>query len=154
MQNIVNFSEIQRFIARVWEGQRCMVQPFSFNFEFGDVNVGAETSATLKINSNADFLITDYAISDDTLQGQFGMNNCLLQIVDNGSLEQFWPEPIYVSSVCRVYGQYPRDMAVPRRVGGNSSLTATFNCGSNVIGTLLDLQLTLNGVLVFPYSGR
>lgn len=149
MQNIVSFREVEAYIARVWQGQRCAVKPYFINFEFSDVAPGASADATQKINSNADFLLCDIRAKDSGA----GAQNARLQIVDNGSLERFFAEAVSLASVATFANYGYADMSIPRRIAGNSSITATYTADANNLANSF-LQLTFAGVLVLPYSGR
>lgn len=142
MRNIVDFTEIESYVARVWQGQRCILKPFFFNADFvGFVGAGAENQ-TIKINSNADFLITEMRASGANSVQSYG--GCNLQITDGATLEQFFSAPVSMPDVCTIQGKYKQSMAIPRRVAGNSLLTIAAT-GTDVAA----FQLSLVGVLVF-----
>ena len=146
MRNIVDFTEIEAYVARVWQGQRCILKPFFFNADFvGFAASGSETQ-TIKINSNADFLLTELRIS--ALDNMIFLQGLSLQITDGATLEQFFASPTPAASVCTTHGAYHQGLSVPRRIAGNSLLTVN---ASEVDGaSAIDgFQLSLVGVLVF-----
>lgn len=145
MLNTVSFLDLESWIARVYQGQRVLIKPWFLNSSLSVAN-GSEQTVTLKVNSNADFVITDLrATSDSTLKG------AMLQIVDNGSLERFFANPVDFYSVFNSCGSsaYCSGWNNYRRVNGNSSLNVTV---SNNIGSSFDVDFSLVGVLVYPYS--
>lgn len=146
MRNIVDFTEIEAYVARIWQGQRCILKPFFFNADFAGFAASGLETQTIKINSNADFLIVENRVAGANATQSYA--NCSLQITDGATLEQFFSAPVPLPDVCTVQGKYKQSMAVPRRVAGNSLLTiaASENTGASAVAAF---QLSLVGVLVF-----
>lgn len=146
MRNIVDFTEIETYVARVWQGQRCILKPFFFNANFSGFAASGSETQTIKINSNADFLIVEMRVSPRDTTQSFG--NCNLQITDGATLEQFFSAPTPIVDVCTIFGAFKQSMAIPRRVAGNSLLTINASDFSGSSG-VDPFQLSLVGVLVF-----
>lgn len=140
MRNIVDFTEIEAYVARVWQGQRCILKPYFFNALFSpSIQAGGSATQTIKINSNADFLLTELrAVSASSLS---------IQITDGATLEQFYSSPVPVTSVATRDGNVKQSMSVPRRIAGNSLLTIELADIGNVES--ISPQISLVGVLVF-----
>lgn len=139
MRNIVDFTEIEAYVARVWQGQRCILKPYFFNATFENIQADSSATQTIKINSNADFLLTELrAVTASSLS---------IQITDGATLEQFYSSPVPVSSVATLDGYVKQSMSVPRRIAGNSLLTIELADISNVQS--ISPQISLVGVLVF-----
>ena len=146
MRNIVDFTEIEAYVARIWQGQRCILKPFFFNANFAGFTASEQETQTIKINSNADFLIVEMRASSNSVLDLF--RNCSLQITDGATLEQFFSAPTPLVDVCTVDGAFKQSMAIPRRVAGNSLLTINATDFSESSG-VSPFQLSLVGVLVF-----
>lgn len=150
MLNPVSFIDLESWIARVYQGQRVLIKPWFLNSSF-NVADGAEETKTIKVNSNADFIITGLRAVSPSASAP----GKKLQIVDNGSLERFFAKPVdffsvfnscyYVSgNTCGTWNNY-------RRVSGNSSLNVTLT-NSDPFGVTFNAAFSLVGVLVYPYS--
>ena len=149
MLNSASFTDLENWIARVYQGQRVLIKPWFLN---GDLLIPAssEGTTTIKVNSNADFVLTD-------LRAQGTANSMLadttVQIVDNGSLERFFANPI---PFCSAFGQNAganvnlSTWLNYRRVNGNSSVNVTVRNGDG--GADCSIDFALVGVLVYPYS--
>ena len=146
MRNIVDFTELEAYVSRVWQGQRCILKPYFFNADFAGFLASGSETQTIKINSNADFLIVEMRASAKNETQIYA--NCNLQITDGATLEQFFSAPVPMVDVCTLIGSFKQGMAIPRRVAGNSLLSIT---ASDFTGTENTdaFQLSLVGVLVF-----
>lgn len=144
MHNVASFIDLEAWIARVWQGQRVLIKPWFITFDFGTVNNGASRSVTQKVNSNADFVLVDYRTS-----AVGNPANVQIQLVDNGSLEQFFAEQVDLDTISKINNDGFNSVSTYRRIAGNSSVTATLynNSGGN-----LPIAVTMSGVLVYPYS--
>lgn len=140
MRNIVDFTEIEAYVARVWQGQRCVLKPYFFNATFPTIDANSSATKTIKINSNADFLLTE-------LRATRG-NSLSIQITDGATLEQFYSEPVPLPDVATLNGVFKQSMSVPRRIAGNSLLTIEL---SDMYGNTSSVapQISFVGVLVF-----
>lgn len=145
MHNVVDFTEIEAYVARVWQGQRCILKPYFFNANFPALTAGVTETSTIKINSNADFLITEFRLAYNHNDGLPGVN--ALQIVDGATLEQFFSAPVALSLIATQNNIYRQSMSIPRRVAGNSLLTLTLQ--ERQAAAFGACQLSLVGVLVF-----
>lgn len=146
MRNIVDFTEIEAYVARVWQGQRCILKPYFFNADFAGFNQLESETQTIKINSNADFLIVEMRATTDSVDNLFA--NCSIQITDGATLEQFYSSKVPMYDVATIAGRSHQSMSVPRRVAGNSLLTITVSETDNV-APVEGFQISLVGVLVF-----
>lgn len=146
MHNVVDFTEIEAYVSRVWAGQRCILKPYFFNADFPALTANAEETATIKTNSNADFLLTEFRFGYDEVAALTPELNTL-QIVDGATLEQFFAAPVPIWSIAKLNNQTIQSLSVPRRIAGNSLLTLTIKEMNNT--TFPASQLSLVGVLVF-----
>lgn len=144
MQNIASFTDLEAWIARVWQGQRVLIKPWFVVFEFGSISNGASADVTQKINSNADFVLVDYRLSIDAPS-----NELKIQFVDNGSLERFFADSVPFPSIGKTNAFGFQSVSTYRRIAGNSSITASIE---NNTGGARTPIVTMAGVLVYPYS--
>ena len=155
MFNIASFVDLENWIARVWQGQRVLIKPWAIDFSFGNIASGTTGSVTQKINSNADFVLSDYRFSyGEGGGGDFA--EVLLQIVDNGSLERFFADEVpLIIPAKNMSDPFVSSTTTPstfRRIAGNSSVTATLRHPAGGTVTANDVHLLMIGVLVFTYS--
>lgn len=146
------FLQLQTLIAEIYQGRRVDIRPFAYVFDFPTIPVGTEAVATNKIIGNADFLVCSMAAS--STGGFTAAPGCLLQILDNGTQENFFDSPVPIDQVAMIKtGELTnsyRGLSYPRKVAGNSLLTATIAVQAN--GTELTTpQLYLDGVSVYVY---
>lgn len=148
MLNVVNFSQIEAVIAATYQGKRLTIKPFWVGFNFQNAIAGGATGTVQqKIVSNADFWVMAYDAAGDVTGSRF------LQIIDGGTNEQFFADPVALNTVCTITGATGtamKDVPFPRRVAGNSLLSATIT--NEEAGAVNSARLTLGGVLVFVYS--
>lgn len=148
MLNTVSFVDLESWIARVYQGKRVLIKPWFINTEYS-LATNTEATNTVKVNSNADFVITD---ARAITTGTFVPPELKVQIVDNGSLERFFSDKVPLLSVFsnNTKNGAPGCWQNYRRVNGNSSLNITLD---NRSANTLRVFLSLVGVLVYPYSG-
>lgn len=148
MLSAYNFLQLQSLIAEMYRGRRVDVRPFGYVFDFDIIADGTEGVSTNKIIGNADFIVCSMSASNqDGLSDGSGRT---LQIIDSGSEERFFDTPAPLLLVCS--GPYnERGLSYPRRVAGNSLLTATIAVPATT-GAMPVTQLYLNGVNVYVYS--
>jgi len=151
MIGIYEFQQLQSLLADIYAGRRIDVRPFGYVFDFDTVTNTNSVSAVQKIIGNADFIVCScgFAARDPVvLPGVSSM-----QIEDSGSQERFFnqPTPIvqFATSANDYYVEAVRGLTFPRRVAGNSTLTATLTAA---VATLTNPQLYLDGVHVFVYG--
>lgn len=151
MRQSFDFLEIDRYIAEMYAGKRVSVEQYAYVFDFGAAGIGATaTTSTIKTNSNVDFLWISSAVpAGNSASG----NNLLMQIQDQGSGQYFFadftPATDFASEPNAAFTD--NGNAVPRKIGGASTLTASA-VDPTGIGGAADVQLILFGVHVYVYD--
>lgn len=143
MLNVSSFTDVEALIASTYAGRRVTVKPFWLEFAFGAIASTATGTVQQKVISNADFWCMSYDAADDVTGQRF------LQIIDGGTNEQFFAQPVALNTVCTI-GGVVKSSTFPRRVAGNSLLSASVQNGE--AAAVSSIRLTLGGVLVFVYS--
>lgn len=146
-----SFTEVEKIAADIYGGRRLRLKPFSVVFEFPAMVASTPYQVMQKIPSNADFLAFEYRWASYDSDANGLLESTLLQIEDSGSNERFFDTPCPIVSCCNLSGTNPSDLGYPRRVAGNSTLTATVTTGLIVFPNFS--QLVLNGVLVYDLDG-
>lgn len=147
MQNIVSFTDVENYIARVYAGKRCAVKPYFIGFDFGDVAVSTVATVQQKIPSNADFVVSRMSFS---IQNYNSSLNPYIQFIDGGTNEQFYSSSVPVYSVCDSVFNGLQDQSTYRRLAGNSLISGTLT--NDDAGALTNAIITMAGVLVYVYS--
>ena len=149
MFGIYEFQQLQSLLADIYAGRRIDVRPFGYVFDFGTTANGNSSVAVQKIIGNADFIVCSMAFATAALLEPIGTST--IQIEDSGSQERFFNAPTPISFFAsQSYDVIARGVTFPRRVAGNSTLTATLTVGSTA--ALTTPQLYLDGVHVFVYG--
>jgi len=145
---IYEFQQLQSLLSDIYGGRRIDVRPFGYAFDFDTLVSPNSAIATQKIIGNADFIVCSCAFAT---AGVEDIGTSTLMIEDSGSQEKFFNQavPIDQFATC-VAASQARGLTFPRRVAGNSTLTATLTAASGV--TLTIPQLYLDGVHVFVYG--
>jgi hypothetical protein len=148
MDNQIAFTDIEAIVAQMYAGQRCALKPYFYAVDFVAFTSGSSQTGTLKLNANTDFLLTE--LRWGTTQVAEDTNEATIQIVDSGSNERFFDNPVLLGGICTT-GNKPRALAVPRRISGNATLTIAI---TNGVGsdTMPAGQLVFCGVNVYVYS--
>lgn len=148
MFGMYEFQQLQSLLADIYAGRRIDVRPFGYVFDFDTITAADIAVATQKIIGNADFIVCSAAFSTRDHSESVGVS--LMQIEDSGSQERFFNQatPIFQFATASP-DQSPRGLTFPRRVAGNSTLTATLTAA---VPTLTSAQLYLDGVHVFVYG--
>ncbi len=141
-----DFQHLQVLLSDIYADRRIDVRPFGYVFDFASLNSTEIGVATQKIIGNADFVVCSVAFG--TLATESPLSSTI-QIEDSGSQEKFFNQstPIFNFASCSNNGAW-RGLTFPRRVAGNSTLTATLTAAA----TLTSPQLYLDGVHVFVYG--
>lgn len=151
MRQSFDFLEIDRYIAEMYAGKRVSVEQYAYVFDFGSSEIGATVvTSTIKTNSNVDFLW----ISSATPAGNgSSAGNLLVQIQDQGSGQYFFADYTPASDFASEQNTAFTDNgnAVPRKIGGASTLTASAYDPSGIAG-VANVQLILFGVHVYVYD--
>lgn len=146
MFGIYEFQQLQSLLADIYAGRRIDVRPFGYVFDFDTVADNGTVVATQKIIGNADFIVCSMSLG--TRAETFIGNSTILQIEDSGSQERFFNQATPVNIFASTGSEQARGITFPRRVAGNSTLTATLT----VSEPLTNPQLYLDGVHVFVYG--
>jgi hypothetical protein len=145
-----DFLQLQNLLALEYQGRRLDIRPFQYVFDFAAVADGTSAVATAKIVGNADFWVC--GIAANSLSEAQSVLNASLQIEDSGSQERFFDEPSLIGQVAysddTVTACLARGVPYPRKVAGNSTLTATLAGRSAITSP----QVMLDGVHVYVYG--
>lgn len=145
MFGVYEFQHLQSLLSDIYRGRRIDVRPFGYVFDFATVADNGIVVATQKIIGNADFIACSASFSAvETFVG-FATT---MQIEDSGSQERFFNQPVAIGMFASSGSDQQRGITYPRRVAGNSTLTATLTASE----ALTTPQLYLDGVHVFVYG--
>jgi hypothetical protein len=150
MFGIYSFQDLQSLLSDIYGGRRIDVRPFGYTFDFSAVVDNGIAVATQKIIGNADFIVCSASFSVRNSAENVG--DSTMQIEDSGSQERFFNQSTPIQQFATTMNGAgvlaARGLTFPRRVAGNSTLTATLTAG----GTITNPQLYLDGVHVYVYG--
>lgn len=147
MRNTQIFSELDLFIADLYQGRRCQVRPYAYPVSIAALAIGGTIATyTQKINGNADFILVDMCYTMNNI------SDVLMQITDSASQETLFNTPTPINTIARQYQtQFDTSIGGLRRLAANSNQVITLQ--NNNQATALDAGvLMLCGVQVFPMS--
>lgn len=158
MQLSYSFLEIQRVVARLWPAVQTTLEPFVHPIPLNGLTNLQSVTTAYKILSNCDFLLTNIAVSSliaPSFVTSEVSQQAILQIVDSGSQEKFFWNPVPIINVADVDGYGVSNLlAHPRRIAGNSTLTVTLENPALPDEEVANYEVALHGVNVYAYSGN
>lgn len=151
-----NWSELEAFISRFYEGRKVLITPYAYPLQFTAVTQNATQTLTINIAANADFVMIGLrhrmwlAAAGQTVSTKNTPIGRLL-LIDSGSNEQFTQAPVQLDNYSQNDAKVV-DLPYPRVISGRTTLTAQYTNNSPAAESQ-NVEVMLNGVQVRAYSG-
>jgi hypothetical protein len=150
-----NWSELEAFISRFYEGRKVLITPYVYPVFFAGVTQNATQTQTINIVANADFVLIGVrhrawlAAAGQTVSTKSAPIGRLL-LIDSGSNEQYTQAPVQLDNYSTNDSKI-LDLPYPRVIAGRTTLTAQYNNNSPAAETQ-NVEVALTGVQVRAYS--
>ena len=150
-----NWSELEAFISRFYEGRRVLITPFAYTAFFAGVAQNITQTQVINIAANADFVMLGMrhrgwlAAAGQTVSTKSAPIGRIL-LIDSGSNEQFTNNPVQLDNYSTNDGKI-LDLPYPRVISGRTTITAQYTNNSPAAETQ-NVEVMLSGVQVRAYS--
>lgn len=150
-----NWSELEAFISRFYEGRRLLITPYGYPVSFAAVAQNATQTQTINIAANADFVFLGLrhrmwlAAAGQTVSSKNTPIGRLL-LIDSGSNEQFTQAPVQLDNYSTNDAKVV-ELPYPRVLSGRTTVTAQYTNNSPAAESQ-NIEVFLYGVQVRAYS--
>lgn len=150
-----NWSELEAFISRFYEGRRVLITPYGYSATFAAVTQNATQTQNINIAANADFIFIGMrhrmwlAAAGQTVSTKNTPIGRVL-LIDSGSNEQFTQQPVQLDNFSTNDAKV-LELPYPRILAGRTTLTVQYTNNSPAAESQ-NVEIFLNGVQVRAYS--
>lgn len=150
-----NWSELEAFISRFYEGRRVLITPYGYSATFAAVTQNATQTQNINIAANADFIFIGMrhrmwlAAAGQTVSTKNAPIGRVL-LIDSGSNEQFTQQPVQLDNFSTNDAKV-LELPYPRILAGRTTLTVQYTNNSPAAESQ-NVEIFLNGVQVRAYS--
>lgn len=150
-----NWSELEAFISRFYEGRRVLITPYGYSATFAAVTQNTTQTQNINIAANADFIFIGVrhrmwlAAAGQTVSTKNTPIGRLL-LIDSGSNEQFTQQPVQLDNYSTNDAKVV-ELSYPRILAGRTTLTVQYTNNSPAAESQ-NIEIFLNGVQVRAYS--
>lgn len=150
-----NWSEIEAFVSRFYEGRRVLITPYGYSATFTAVTQNATQTQNINIAANADFILIGLrhrmwlAAAGQTVSTKNTPIGRVL-LIDSGSNEQFTQQPTQLDNYSTNDAKIV-ELPYPRILAGRTTLTVQYT-NSSPAAESQNIEIFLNGVQVRAYS--
>lgn len=150
-----NWSELEAFISRFYEGRRVLITPYGYSATFAAVTQNATQTQNINIAANADFIFIGMrhrmwlAAAGQTVSTKNTPIGRVL-LIDSGSNEQFTQQPVQLDNFSTNDAKV-LELPYPRILAGRTTLTVQYTNNSPAAESQ-NIEIFLNGVQVRAYS--
>lgn len=150
-----NWSELESFISRFYEGRRVLITPYGYSATFAAVAQNATQTQNINIAANADFIFIGMrhrmwlAAAGQTVSTKNTPIGRVL-LIDSGSNEQFTQQPVQLDNFSTNDAKV-LELPYPRILAGRTTLTVQYTNNSPAAESQ-NIEIFLNGVQVRAYS--
>lgn len=150
-----NWSELEAFISRFYEGRRVLITPYGYSATFAAVTQNATQTQNINIAANADFIFIGMrhrmwlAAAGQTVSTKNTPIGRVL-LIDSGSNEQFTQQAVQLDNFSTNDAKV-LELPYPRILAGRTTLTVQYTNNSPAAESQ-NIEIFLNGVQVRAYS--
>lgn len=150
-----NWSELEAFISRFYEGRRVLITPYGYSATFAAVTQNATQTQNINIAANADFIFIGMrhrmwlAAAGQTVSTKNTPIGRVL-LIDSGSNEQFTQQAVQLDNFSTNDAKVI-ELPYPRILAGRTTLTVQYTNNSPAAESQ-NVEIFLNGVQVRAYS--
>lgn len=150
-----NWSELEAFISRFYEGRRVLITPYGYSATFAAVTQNATQTQNINIAANADFIFIGMrhrmwlAAAGQTVSTKNTPIGRVL-LIDSGSNEQFTQQAVQLDNFSTNDAKVI-ELPYPRILAGRTTLTVQYTNNSPAAESQ-NIEIFLNGVQVRAYS--